>query len=102
MDDANGIRPDRPAGSRNANNYKLSAWDGAYSLNLAIACFITYWVITRLLAGRVDTASDFLGGMWAVVAVVFVFRDTREEALHAGIARLIATFVSFALCQAYL
>ena len=40
--------------------------------------------------------------MWAVVAVVFVFRDTRAHALSAGIARLIATGVSFALCLPYL
>ena len=40
--------------------------------------------------------------MWAVVAVVFVFRDTRARALSAGIARLIATCVSFALCLPYL
>ena len=43
-----------------------------------------------------------LGGMWCVVAVVFVFRDTRGHALSAGISRLIATCVSFALCLAYL
>src|SRR6516165_4245344 len=80
----------------------LSSWDVAYSLNMALACLITYWVITSLLSGFVDQASDFLGGMWAVVAVVFVFRDTRARALSAGIARLIATCVSFALCLPYL
>jgi uncharacterized membrane protein YccC len=81
---------------------KLSAWDVVYSLNMAIACLITYWIITYLLSGFVDQASDFLGGMWAVVAVVFVFRDTRARALSSGIARLIATCVSFALCLPYL
>ena len=40
--------------------------------------------------------------MWAVVAVIFVFRDTRVHALSAGVARLIATCVSFALCLPYL
>jgi uncharacterized membrane protein YccC len=40
--------------------------------------------------------------MWAVVAVIFVFRDTRAHALSAGIARLMATGVSFALCLPYL
>jgi uncharacterized membrane protein YccC len=43
-----------------------------------------------------------LGGMWAVVATVFVFRETRHDSLSAGIARLIATGVSFALCLPYL
>jgi hypothetical protein len=37
--------------------------------------------------------------MWAVI---FVFRDTRAHALSAGMARLIATCVSFALCMPYL
>jgi uncharacterized membrane protein YccC len=81
---------------------ELNAWDVVYSLNMAVACLITYWIITSLLSGFVDQASDFLGGMWAVVAVVFVFRDTRARALSAGIARLIATCVSFALCLPYL
>ena len=81
---------------------KLTAWDVVYSLNMAIACLITYWMITHLLSGFVDQASDLLGGMWAVVAVVFVFRDTRARALSSGIARLIATCVSFALCLPYL
>jgi uncharacterized membrane protein YgaE (UPF0421/DUF939 family) len=40
--------------------------------------------------------------MWAVVATVFVFRETRLRSLSAGIARLIATCVSFALCLLYL
>jgi uncharacterized membrane protein YccC len=83
---------------------KLSAWDVVYSLNMGLACLIAYWIITYLLYGFVDQASTFLGGMWAVVAVVFVFvfRDTRAHALSAGIARLIATCVSFALCLPYL
>ncbi len=40
--------------------------------------------------------------MWAVVATVFVFRDTRDQSLSAGMSRMIATCVSFALCLAYL
>jgi uncharacterized membrane protein YccC len=81
---------------------KLSAWDVVYSLNMAVACLITYLIITYLLSPFADQASDFLGGMWAVVAVVFVFRGTRAHALSAGIARLVATCVSFALCLSYL
>ena len=30
---------------------KLSSWDVVYSLNMATACLITYWIITYLLAG---------------------------------------------------
>src|ERR1700746_1169234 len=83
-------------------NPKLSSWDIAYALNIAIACLITYWIMTHTLSRFVDESSDFLGGMWAVVATVFVFRETPLKSLSAGIARLIATCVSFALCLLYL
>jgi len=83
-------------------NLRLSSWDVVYALNMAIACLITYWVMTHILSRFVDGPSDFLGGMWAVVATVFVFRETRLGSLSAGIARLIATCVSFALCLLYL
>ena len=83
-------------------NLKLSSWDVAYALNMAIACLITYWIMTHTLSRFVDESSDFLGGMWAVVATVFVFRETRLGSVSAGIARLLATCVSFALCLLYL
>jgi uncharacterized membrane protein YccC len=81
---------------------RLSLWDVVYALNMAIACLITYWIMTHILSRFVDESTDFLGGMWAVVATVFVFRETRLRSLSAGIARLIATCVSFALCLLYL
>src|SRR3981081_848508 len=83
-------------------NTRLSLWDVVYALNMAIACLITYWIMTHTLSRFVDEPSDFLGGMWAVAATVFVFRETRLGSLSAGIARLIATCVSFALCLLYL
>jgi uncharacterized membrane protein YccC len=67
-----------------------------------LACAIRDWITTSGLTAFVDKSSDFLGGMWAVVATVFVFRDTRINSLSAGLARLIATCVSFALCLLYL
>jgi len=85
-----------------AKNQKLSSWDVVYALNMGIACLITYWIMTHILSRFVDESSDFLGGMWAVVATVFVFRETRLRSLSAGAARLIATCVSFALCLLYL
>jgi uncharacterized membrane protein YccC len=96
-----------PVQSRNAimpqvKNPRLSSWDVVYALNMAIACLITYWIMTHALSRFVDQSSDFLGGMWAVVATVFVFRETHLRSLSAGIARLIATCVSFALCFLYL
>ncbi|MGD0604995.1 MAG: hypothetical protein ABSA53_15505 [Streptosporangiaceae bacterium] len=48
------------------------------SVVLAVACLITYWLATHLLSrvhsvGRDD---DLLGGMWAVLATIFVLRDS--------------------------
>jgi uncharacterized membrane protein YgaE (UPF0421/DUF939 family) len=80
---------------------KLSAADVIFASEMAIACAISYWIITYILAPFVGRASDLLGGMWAVVATVFVFRDTRAESITAGLERLIATCVSFALCWLY-
>src|SRR5258708_21628879 len=80
----------------------LSSLDFVHAVALAIACFIAYWVMTDGLSRFVDKPSDFLGGMWAVVATIFVFRKTRHDSLSAGFARLIATCVSFALCLPYL
>jgi uncharacterized membrane protein YccC len=81
---------------------KFSSADMIYALEMAIACAISYWIITYGLAPLGNKADDFLGGMWAVVATVFVFRDSRTSSMSAGLARLIATCVSFALCLLYL
>jgi uncharacterized membrane protein YccC len=81
---------------------KLSTWDFLYALDMAIACLISYSIITHVLAPFVAEPDALLGGMWAAVATVFVFRETRASSLAAGFGRLIATGVSFALCLAYL
>jgi uncharacterized membrane protein YccC len=81
---------------------KPSSWDVVYALNMAIACLITYWIMIHIPFRFVDGPSDLLGGTWAVVATVFVFRETRLRSLSAGLARLIATCVSFAVCLLYL
>jgi uncharacterized membrane protein YccC len=81
---------------------KLTTWEAFYALDMAIACALSYAIITQLLVRFVDQPTNLLGGMWAVVATVFVFRKSRASALSAGVARLIATCVSFALCLVYL
>ena len=81
---------------------KLSTWDFFYAVDMALACFISYTIVTYVLSPFVDKPDALLGGMWATVATVFVFRETRLDSLSAGISRLIATCVSFALCLAYL
>jgi uncharacterized membrane protein YccC len=81
---------------------RLSSWNVIYSLNMGIACAISYWIMTNALASIVDKDSDLLGGMWSAVATLFVFRASRGDSLTAGASRLLATSVSFALCLAYL
>jgi uncharacterized membrane protein YccC len=81
---------------------KLTTWEIFYSLDMAIACALSYAISTELLGRFVDEPTKLLGGMWAVVATVFVFRESRESSLSAGVSRLIATCVSFVLCLIYL
>jgi uncharacterized membrane protein YgaE (UPF0421/DUF939 family) len=69
---------------------------------MALACLISYSVTTHVLSSFVAEPDALLGGMWATVATVFVFQDTRAGSWAAGVSRLIATVVSFALCLAYL
>ena len=80
---------------------KLTTWGVFYAVNMGIACALSYAIITQLLVRLVDEPTKLLGGMWAVVATVFVFRESASS-LSAGIERLFATCVSFALCLVYL
>jgi uncharacterized membrane protein YccC len=82
---------------------RFSLQDIAYNLELTLACLATFWIITGILRPFVNNPADnLLGGMWAVVGTVFVFRDSSDQSLSAGISRMIATCVSFVLCLAYL
>lgn len=71
---------------------------------LTVSSVISYWSITHLLANvySVSRDDDLLGGMWAVVATIFVYRFSREESVHSALSRMAATLVSFVLCLAYL
>ena len=71
---------------------------------LAVACLITYWLARNLLS-RVYSVSrddDVLGGLWAVIATIFVLRDSFGKSVAAAVSRMSATFVSFVLCLIYL
>jgi uncharacterized membrane protein YccC len=76
----------------------------ADSVLLAVACLLSYWLTTRALslAYSVGKDDDALGGMWSVIATVFLFRDSYNKSLAAAVSRMTATLVSFALCLAYL
>src|SRR5271163_1379731 len=76
----------------------------AQGVELAVACLISYALITQLLARAysVSREDDLLGGMWAVVATVFVYRESYQKSMRAALSRMSATFLSFALCLVYL
>jgi uncharacterized membrane protein YccC len=80
----------------------LAPWDFVYVAAMAVACLIAYVIAIHALFPFVRRDNGLLGGMWAVVATVFVFRETRHDSLSAGTARLIATCISLALCLPYL
>src|SRR5215472_12473104 len=71
---------------------------------LAVACLVSYWLTTTALsrAYSVSRDDDLLGGMWAVIATVFVLRDSYAHSVAAAVTRIAATLVSFALCLLYL
>jgi uncharacterized membrane protein YccC len=50
----------------------------------------------------VASSDDLLGAMWAVIATLFVYRDTQTDSRTAAISRLAATVVSLVLCLVYL
>jgi len=71
---------------------------------LAIACLLSYWLITTVLTREysVSREDDLLGGMWAVVATIFVYRGSYRKMARAVVSRTVATLVSFAACLGYL
>jgi hypothetical protein len=76
----------------------------AHSVGVGMSCLVSYWLITYVLsyAHSVSRADDQLGGMWAVIATVFVYRITYRQSVGAALSRMAATVFSFALCLIYL
>jgi uncharacterized membrane protein YgaE (UPF0421/DUF939 family) len=74
------------------------------SVVLGVACLITYLLATDILAHVYFLSHDdeLLGGMWAVIATVFVLRSSYKQSISAALSRVMATLVSFALCLIYL
>ena len=71
---------------------------------LAISCVVSYWLITHILANTysISRDDDLLGGMWAAVATIFVYRYSHAESVRAALSRMAATSISFVLCLVYL
>ncbi len=78
--------------------------EGIHAVVLGIACLASYEVAKHALAGvhSVAASDANVGGMWAVIATIFVYRDTVNASRSAAISRVAATFVSLVLCLIYL
>lgn len=75
-----------------------------YSAALAVSCLISYWLVTHVLSRvrSLSPADDLLGGMWAVIATIFVYRESHRQSVGAASTRAAATVLSFMLCLIYL
>jgi uncharacterized membrane protein YccC len=75
-----------------------------HSVSLPISCLITYWLLTHLLVHvhSLSRTDSLLGGLWAVLATIFVYRTSHEQSVTAAASRGAATLLSFALCLIYL
>jgi hypothetical protein len=71
---------------------------------LALCCILSYKIITDLLVHLrfVPRDDELLGGMWTMVATIFVFRDSYDESMRLAFSRISATLSSFAFCLVYL
>ncbi|HEY6767356.1 MAG TPA: FUSC family protein [Candidatus Sulfotelmatobacter sp.] len=71
---------------------------------LAIASLISYLLITTVLTREYFVSRDdaLLGGMWAAVATIFVYRESYDQSARAALSRAFATLFSFVLCLIYL
>ena len=72
--------------------YRVAILD---SVPLAVACLLTYMLVTDVLSHvyRLSRADDLIGGLWAVIATVFVFRDSYQHSVAAAVSRLADTVV---------
>jgi hypothetical protein len=75
-----------------------------HGVTLSLLCVASYWLITHILQHvfSISRDDDLLGGMWAVVATIFVYRFSHEQSAGAALSRIGATSLSFALCFIYL
>jgi Fusaric acid resistance protein-like len=75
-----------------------------HSVGLGISCLITYLLVVHVLAPihSISKASDALGGMWAVISTLFVYRESHRESVSAALTRVSATLLSLVLCLIYL
>ena len=74
------------------------------SVVVGLSSLLTYWLATTILSHVYSPSAtdDELGGLWAVIATVFVLRESYDKTVAAAVSRTVATLVSIALCLVYL
>src|ERR1700758_2210887 len=91
------------AQSNERNGRQSLVWAAASGTGLALAALVSYELTTRILTSAISSRDDqLLGGMWSVVATVFVCRESYKETVGAALSRTAATLLSFILCLGYL
>jgi hypothetical protein len=85
------------------NGLQRIGWAAASSAGLAFAALVSYELATRILTSAISTRDDqLLGGMWSVVATVFVCRESYKDSVSSALSRIAATSLSFILSLGYL
>jgi uncharacterized membrane protein YgaE (UPF0421/DUF939 family) len=85
------------------NGLQRIGWATASGAGLALAALVSYELTTRILTDAISSRDDqLLGGMWSVIATVFVYRESYKDSVSAALSRIAATSLSFILCLGYL
>ena len=85
------------------NGPQRIGWATASGAGLAFAALVSYELATRILTSAISSRDDqLLGGMWSVVATVFVCRESYQDSVRSALSRIAATSLSFILCLGYL
>ena len=85
------------------NGLQRIGWAAASGGGLALAALVSYELTTRILTDAIGSRDDqMLGGMWSVIATVFVCRESYKDSVSAALSRTAATSLSFILCLGYL
>ena len=85
------------------NALQCIGWAAASGAGLALAALVSYELTTRILTDAISSRDDqLLGGMWSVVATVFVCRESYKDSVRSALSRIAATSLSFILCLGYL
>ena len=85
------------------NGLQRIGWAATSGAGLAFAALVSYALGTRILTSAISSRDDqLLGGMWSVVATVFVCRESYKDSVSSALSRIAATSLSFILCLGYL